>query len=54
MVEIVTGLEADDVVVMRGHAGLVDGMVVSPRNPDGTLVRTEVSAARGSGAKDVE
>jgi membrane fusion protein (multidrug efflux system) len=54
MVEIVSGLEADDVVVMRGHAGLVDGMVVSPRNPDGTLVRTEVSAARGSGAKDVE
>jgi membrane fusion protein (multidrug efflux system) len=55
MVEIVSGLGADDVVVMRGHAGLVDGVVVSPRNPDGTLVRTEVSAARGAGeGKDVE
>ena len=40
---------------MRGHAGLVDGVVVSPRNPDGTLVRTEVSAARGADqGKDVE
>ena len=55
MVEIVSGLERDDVVVMRGHAGLVDGAVVSPRNPDGTLVRTEVSAAREAAAtKDVE
>jgi membrane fusion protein (multidrug efflux system) len=55
MVEIVSGLGADDVVVMRGQAGLVDGAVVSPRNPDGTLVHTEVSAARGPGeAKGVE
>ena len=55
MVEIVSGLGADDVVVTRGQAGLVDGAVVSPRNPDGTLVRTEVSAARGAGAgKDGE
>jgi membrane fusion protein (multidrug efflux system) len=54
MVEIVSGLDPDDVVVVRGQAGLVDGAVVSPRNPDGTLVRTEVSAARGPGAEDVE
>lgn len=54
MVEIVSGLEADDVVVMRGQAGLVDGAVVSPRNPDGTVVRTELSAARGPGSEEVE
>jgi len=54
MVEIVSGLGPDDVVVVRGQAGLVDGAVVSPRNPDGTVVRTEVSAARGPGSKDVE
>jgi membrane fusion protein (multidrug efflux system) len=45
MVEVASGLAANDVVVVRGQAGLVEGAAVSPRNPDGTLVRTEVSAA---------
>jgi membrane fusion protein (multidrug efflux system) len=55
LVEIASGLAASDVVVTRGQAGLIDGTVVSARNPDGTLVRTEVSAARaGEPAKDVE
>ncbi|MDJ0787470.1 MAG: efflux RND transporter periplasmic adaptor subunit [Myxococcota bacterium] len=44
-VEIAEGLEVDDRVITRGHAGLVGGAIVSPRNPDGSLVRTEVSAA---------
>ncbi len=45
LVEIAQGLRAGDVVVTRGQAGLVDGATVSPRNPDGTLRRTEVSSA---------
>jgi membrane fusion protein (multidrug efflux system) len=35
-VEITSGLGRDDRVVQRGHADLVDGAVVSPRNADGT------------------
>jgi membrane fusion protein (multidrug efflux system) len=54
LVEIASGLGANDVVVTRGQAGLVDGAVVSARNPDGTLVRTEVSARAGDTPKDVE
>jgi membrane fusion protein (multidrug efflux system) len=45
MVEVAQGLVAGDVIVTRGQAGLVDGALISPRNPDGTLVRTDVSAA---------
>jgi membrane fusion protein (multidrug efflux system) len=45
MVVVTRGLAAGDLVVTRGQAGLADGVLVSPRNPDGTLVRTEVSAA---------
>jgi membrane fusion protein (multidrug efflux system) len=52
MVEIVKGLEASDVVVTRGHAGLVDGMRVSPRNPDGSPFQASVAlegeAGRGA------
>jgi membrane fusion protein (multidrug efflux system) len=36
LVEIASGLRPEDVVVTRGQAGLTDGLVVSPRNPDGT------------------
>lgn len=36
LVEIASGLRPDDVVVTRGQAGLTDGLLVSPRNPDGT------------------
>jgi membrane fusion protein (multidrug efflux system) len=36
LVEIASGLRPDDLVVTRGQAGLTDGLVVSPRNPDGT------------------
>lgn len=48
-VEIRSGLAKGDRVVSRGHADLVDGSVVSPRRPDGTLIEggdaAEVSAA---------
>ncbi len=37
-VEIVSGLAAGDRVVVRGHASLVDGERVAPRQPDGSLV----------------
>jgi membrane fusion protein (multidrug efflux system) len=51
-VEIVKGLETSDVVVTRGHAGLVDGMRVSPRNPDGSPFQASVAlegeAGRGA------
>ena len=49
MVEVAQGLAAGDVIVTRGQAGLIDGVLVSPRNPDGTLVRTDVSAAEERG-----
>jgi len=49
MVVVTRGLAAGELVVTRGQAGLADGVLVSPRNPDGTLVRTEVSAADEAG-----
>jgi membrane fusion protein (multidrug efflux system) len=36
MVEIRKGLSPGMTVVVRGHAELIDGAVVSVRNPDGT------------------
>jgi len=35
-IEIREGVEAGMRVVVRGHADLIDGAVVSVRNPDGT------------------
>jgi membrane fusion protein (multidrug efflux system) len=49
MVEVASGLGPDDIVVTKGQAALVDGAPVSARNPDGTLVRTDVSAADEAG-----
>jgi membrane fusion protein (multidrug efflux system) len=49
MVEVAQGLAAGDVIVTRGQAALVDGALVSPRNADGTIVRTDVSAAGDPG-----
>lgn len=37
-VEVVKGLAPGDVIVSRGQARLVEGQLVAPRNPDGTLV----------------
>jgi membrane fusion protein (multidrug efflux system) len=45
LVEIASGLRPSDAVVTRGQAALVDGSRVSPRHPDGTPVRTELSSA---------
>jgi membrane fusion protein (multidrug efflux system) len=39
-VEVVRGLEAGDLVVLRGQAGLADGQLVAPRNADGSVVGT--------------
>jgi len=36
MVEVVKGIVAGDLVVLRGQAGLNDGELVSPRNADGS------------------
>ena len=44
LVEIASGLGAGDVVVTRGQSGLTDGIVVSPRNPDGTPLASVESA----------
>jgi membrane fusion protein (multidrug efflux system) len=43
-VEITHGLASGDQVVTRGQTGLVDGALISPRNADGSLVSTAVSA----------
>jgi membrane fusion protein (multidrug efflux system) len=39
--EVVEGLEIGDLVVVRGHAALVDGAVVALRRPDGSLEEAE-------------
>jgi len=52
LVEVASGLAPGDVVVTRGQAGLIDGALVSPRNPDGTLSRTDVSAAGASEVRE--
>jgi membrane fusion protein (multidrug efflux system) len=49
-VEVASGLAAGDLVVTRGQGGLVDGALVSPRNPDGSPLSTAVSAV-GDGAE---
>ena len=36
-VEVVKGLASGDIIVSRGQARLVEGQLVVPRNPDGTL-----------------
>ncbi len=36
MLEVVKGIDAGDLVVLRGQAGLTDGELVSPRNADGS------------------
>ena len=42
LIEVVRGLEPGDRVVARGHASLVDGELVVPRNPDGSLVGSPI------------
>jgi membrane fusion protein (multidrug efflux system) len=42
-IEVVRGVEAGDVVVRRGHAELVDGAVVTARNPDGSSAAPNVA-----------
>jgi membrane fusion protein (multidrug efflux system) len=37
-VEVVRGLAPGEMIVSRGQARLVEGQLVAPRNPDGTLV----------------
>jgi membrane fusion protein (multidrug efflux system) len=44
-VEILEGLGADDVVIVRGHAALVDGTKVSRRRPDGGEEEQSLNAA---------
>lgn len=44
LVEVTRGLRPGEHVVVRGQAGLVDGALVSPRNPDGTLARSASDA----------
>ena len=44
-VEVIEGLAEDDVIVVRGHAALMDGAVVSVRNFDGTPVNRPIGSA---------
>jgi membrane fusion protein, multidrug efflux system len=43
-VEILSGIGAGDRVVTRGHVALVDGAVVSVRNPDGSISEPDVAS----------
>ena len=47
-VEVVRGLQAGDLVVSRGHAQLVDGERIVPRNADGTLVARPIPDVAGA------
>jgi membrane fusion protein (multidrug efflux system) len=47
-VEVVRGLRAGDLVVSRGHAQLVDGERIVPRNADGTLVTKSIPDVAGA------
>jgi membrane fusion protein (multidrug efflux system) len=49
VVEVVRGLEPGDMIVSRGHATLVDGEVVTPRHPDGSLVQPPADVASEGG-----
>ena len=49
-VEIREGLAAGDAIVRRGHTDLLDGTVIVPRNPDGSLAE---SVANGAVAQPV-
>jgi membrane fusion protein (multidrug efflux system) len=52
MVEIAKGLAPGDRVVLRGQAGLADGQLVAPRNPDGSepgSTTPDVAGAPGDG-----
>lgn len=44
-IEILSGLAEGDQVIIRGHAALSDGMLVSRRNPDGSDERGELNVA---------
>ena len=43
-VEVLSGLEAGDKVVTRGHTALVDGVVVAVRNADGSVSEPDVAS----------
>jgi membrane fusion protein (multidrug efflux system) len=45
-VEVVEGLEIADLVVVRGHAALVDGAVVALRRPDGSPEHAQVMGGK--------
>jgi len=46
-VEVASGLEAGDKVILRGHASLVDGAVVSVREGDGGEIAAQDSKGQG-------
>jgi membrane fusion protein (multidrug efflux system) len=48
MVEVVRGLAAGDLVVLRGQAALTDGQLVAPRNADGTSAGASIPDVAGA------
>lgn len=44
-IEIREGLDPGDAVVSRGHSDLIDGSVIVPRNPDGSLAEESTHSA---------
>jgi membrane fusion protein (multidrug efflux system) len=50
-VEVVQGLEGGDFVVTRGHMELIDGALVSARNPDGSPATPQVAHGKTEAEK---
>jgi len=46
-VEVVSGLEVGQRIVARGHATLVEGQLVAPRNIDGSPIEAVSPAVAG-------
>lgn len=51
-VEVVRGLAGDDLVVRRGHSRLIDGVLVTARNPDGTPLTPSVAEGEDGDAAE--
>jgi membrane fusion protein (multidrug efflux system) len=45
-IEVVRGLEGGELVVTRGHQGLIDGALVAARNPDGSAATPQLAEGR--------
>jgi membrane fusion protein (multidrug efflux system) len=52
--EVLSGLDARDKIVVRGHTALVDGAVVSVRATDGGVLEPDIASGKSSGPAKAE